>query len=84
MRFPILRHFRSAPGRKVDPAVSRDADELIQLWGHVAFARASEMSWREDTGLVASSRPGHWWRVRREIGHRIGQTDVELDAEVAA
>ena len=35
MFFPILKHLRSATTtRRIDPVVGRDADELIQLWGH--------------------------------------------------
>ncbi len=64
--------------------VRRDADELIQLWGAGAFDRATDLSWREDSGLSQSPRPGHWWSVRREIGRRLGQKDAELTAEFAA
>lgn len=85
MLFPILRHLRSTRSvRKIDPGVSRDADELVQLWGHAAYERAAELSWKEDRGLVSSDRPGHWWRVRREIGRRVGHHDAEPLAEFAA
>ncbi len=67
-----------------DDTVSHDAAELIQLWGNAAYEKAAELSWREDTGLMATSQPGHWWRVRREIGRRIGQKDHEPKAEFAA
>ena len=84
MRFPILKHFRAARPTRPAAAVAHDADELILLWGHAAYARASDLSWREDTGLVASPGPGHWWSVRREIGRRLGQQDIEPRAEFAA
>ncbi len=79
MRFPTLKHFRSAiQAPRVDLSVARAADELMQLWGQAAFDRASDLSWREDSGLTSSPRPGHWWSVRREIGRRLGRRDAEL------
>ena len=85
MPFPILKHLRpvSRLPRGNDP-VGRDADELIQLWGAAAFDRASDLSWREDSGLTPSPRPGHWWSVRREIGRRTGQKDAEFVSDIAA
>ena len=82
---PILKHIRSAARlRAIDPTVSQDADELIQLWGSVAYDKAADLSWREDSGLVMSSQPGHWWRVRREIGRRLGHQENEPVLEFAA
>lgn len=70
--------------RKHDDSVSRDADDLMTLFGAAAYETATLNSWREDTGLVSTGRPGHWWRVRREIGRRLGQPEVEPAAEFAA
>lgn len=84
MRFSILKHLLPSTPSRIDPAVARDADELMQLWGAAAHDRASDLSWREDTGLVHSPRPGHWWAVRREIARRLGQHDREPVAGFAA
>ncbi len=70
--------------RQCDDAVSRDADELMNLFGAAAYETATMNSWREDTGLVITARPGHWWRVRREIGRRLGVREVEPTAEFVA
>ena len=82
MRLSLLRPFRSSPS--ADLSVSRDADELIQVWGSAAFERATELSWREDSGLAVSPRPGHWWSVRREVARRINRTIVEPVVDIAA
>ena len=84
MRLSILKHLRFFSIPKPDEAVAQDADDLIQLWGNAAYQRATYLSWEEDIGIVASSRPGHWWRVRREIGRRLDQHDSEPRAEFAA
>lgn len=79
MNFPLLKTLR-----RTDTAVVRDADELMQLWGHAAYERATDLSWREDSGLTSSPRPGHWWSVRREIGRRLGHSDREPSLDIAA
>ena len=79
-----LSFFRSAFSRPSSAAVTRDADDLMHLWGSAAYDRATDLSWREDSGLVQSPSPGHWWSVRREIGRRLGRQDRELVTEVAA
>lgn len=84
MTLSILKHLRSSTSPRIDPAVSRDADELLQLWGAAAYDRATDLSWREDSGLVHSPKPGHWWAVRREVGRRQGQDDREPVAEFIA
>ena len=82
MRISFLRHIRAAATPRITPDIGRDADELIQLWGHAAFARATDLSWREDSGLTPSPAAGHWWGVRREVGRRLGYSETEpvLDA----
>lgn len=82
MRLSLLRSFRGSPS--IHQAVSRDADELIQQWGSAAFERATDLSWREDSGLTVSPHPGHWWSVRREIERRLGRTIVEPAVNIAA
>jgi hypothetical protein len=67
-----------------DQGVIRDADDLIASSGDAAYDIADRMSWQEDTGLVATSRPGHWWRVRTEIGRRFGRKQEEPEANFAA
>ncbi len=66
-----------------EQAVVRDAGSLIKMWGEAAYDQAAVRSWREDTGLLFTSRPGHWARVRREVGHRLGRLDDEPEADVA-
>jgi hypothetical protein len=84
MSFSFFRRssFRFRP--QLDPAVGRDADELMHLWGAAAYGRAIDLSSQEALGRISSARPGHWRDVRREIGRRIGYKDAELQPEVAA
>lgn len=82
MQFSILRRLRQMP--RAETTVSRDAEELLQLWGAVAYEKATDLSWREDSGLVPSPRPGHWWNVRREVGQRLGRQEKEPVAGFAA
>ncbi len=64
-----------------DPGVIRDADRLMLVYGEQAYEAASAYSWREDTGLLFTQKPGHWHRVRLEIGHRSGRDeDTDLIA----
>ena len=64
----------------LDPAVLRDADRLIEAHGDKAYETAGLYSWREDIGLLYTAQPGHWARVRLEIGHRQGQLrDPDLE-----
>ncbi len=67
-----------------EQAVLRDATDLIRLWGAAAFSVAGTMSWQEDTGLIPTPSPGHWSRVKHEIGHRLGCQDDEPEADFAA
>ena len=83
MRFSVLKHLRRSSPR-TDAAITRDADELMQTWGSAAYSRAADLSWREDSGLVHSPKPGHWLAVRREIGRREGSHDREPVAEFVA
>jgi hypothetical protein len=70
--------------RMPDQDVIRDADTLIAAWGDASYETAVRLSWQEDTGLLTTSRPGHWWRVRNEIGHRFGRKPHEPEANFAA
>ena len=83
MRFPGLTQLRS-PFLKPKADVARDAEELMQLWGNGAYDRATDLSWREDSGLVSSPGPGHWWSVRREVGRRLGHRVDDPTMEIAA
>ena len=64
-----------------DQAVLQDADELVRVWGASAYVGAATMSWREDMGLIYAAETGHWARVKREIGHRLGWRDEEPEAD---
>ena len=66
-----------------DPLVASDAETLISTRGAAAYETAWLMSSYEDYGLVATPAPGHWWRVRVEIGRRQGRADRERTAEFA-
>lgn len=55
--------------------VTSEADALMDIWGEEAYRVAANLSWREDTGLLQSSSPGHWGRVQREIGRRLSIAD---------
>lgn len=70
MRLSILKHLRLFARPTIDPDVSRDADRLIRTWGIGAIHHAADFEWLADTGLVTSPKPGHWQRVRKEIGRR--------------
>ena len=62
-----------------DPGVIRDADRLMLVYGEQAYESAAAYSWREDSGLLFTQKPGHWHRVSLEIGHRLGK---ERDANL--
>ena len=65
-------------------SIARDADALIAQWGQAAYEKASLMSWHEDIGLSRMAKPGHWWRVQREIGRRFGRQEIEREAQFPA
>jgi hypothetical protein len=77
MSLSIVARMRvSLRGRhEVDPVVTQDADDIVRCWRADAFDVASDLSWREESGLVHSPEPGHWARVRREIGRRLGEIE---------
>ena len=77
MFFPFSKRLRRVRRTKVND-IHRDADELLQLWGSAAYDVATNLSWKEDAGWIASPAPGHWWQVRRELGCRLGQSDREF------
>ena len=58
--------------------VSADATSLLDIWGEAAHAVAADLSWREDSGLLHSTTPGHWARVQGEIGRRLGFKDEPM------
>ena len=66
-----------------DPAVIKDADQLVRVYGEQAYETAAMFSWREDIGLLFTQKPGHWHRVRLEIGHRTGK-DTDTDRRIYA
>ena len=47
----------------------------MEIWGETAYDVAADLSWREDSGLLHSTNPGHWGRVAQEIGRRLGLKD---------
>jgi hypothetical protein len=55
--------------------VSRDADNLMALFGERACSAALARARHEDE---TGGDPSHWFAVRREIGRRVGK-DVGLD-----
>lgn len=77
MRLSILKHLRSLARSTIDLGVHRDADELIRVWETGAIHQASDFVWLEDTGFVVPPEPGHWRRVRKEIGRRQGLRRVK-------
>jgi hypothetical protein len=79
----ILKRLRQLLASKPDAAVIEAADDLMQLWGAAAFDRVTELSWHEDSGLVHSPQPNHWWNVRREIGRRLDRMEGEPRADFA-
>ena len=55
--------------------VSRDADNLMALFGDGAYSAALTRARHEDE---MGADPSHWLAVRREIAKRVGK-DVGLD-----
>ena len=85
MRFATVRpKFWPFGFRAADEAVARDADKLVASCGEGAYDIAATMAWREDVGLLSAPRPGHWERVKREIGHRQGRFDGASRMNAAA
>ena len=85
MRFRSMRpRFWPFPSQTPDETVLRDADELIAAWGVAAYDAAAKMSWREDIGLLTTGDPGHWSRVKREVGSRLGRQDDGPEADFGA
>ena len=68
---------------KTDPAVARDAERLLRTHGEQAYDTAGLNAWREDIGLLYTPRPGHWHRVKLEIGSRDGHGPMPV-ADVSA
>jgi hypothetical protein len=58
--------------QSAESLINADATSLLDIWGEAAHAVAADLSWREDSGLLHSSNPGHWSRVQSEIGRRLG------------
>ncbi len=85
MRFKSIRpKFWPFNLRTPEQDVLDDADQLMETWGKAAYAVASTLSLREDIGLVQTELPGHWSRVKGEIGLRLGTYDDEPEAEFSA
>ena len=84
MRIPGFVPFRSSGFASGRGDVGKDAEALLSKWGNAAFDRATDLSWREDSGLITSPRPGHWWNVRHEVGRRLGQRTTDPVVDIAA
>ena len=61
--------------QEAEVLVNADATSLLDIWGEAAHAVAADLSWREDSGLLHSTTPGHWSRVQLEVGRRLGVKD---------
>ncbi len=72
----LTKSFRALGSGALDPAIVRDADRLMRAHGDDAFEIAGMNSWREDIGLLYTATPGHWSRVRAEIGRRAGRNEI--------
>ena len=81
MRISFFDKLRSWPVARRDDVVLRDAEALLREWGDSAYDRATYLSWEEDFGIVASAKPGHWWRVRREVARLIDRREADPRAE---
>lgn len=83
--FSALKHLRAKRrATQIESAVKQGGDELMLVWGALAYQVAIELSCKENTRFVSSPSPGHWSRVRIELGRRLGHKGLEFVAEVAA